>query len=387
MTKNSFKYVLKYEDKGIVLTDYQNDELITPDKLNDLVKSILNSEIKNFINYQDNNLIIVFRGGSLVLKDYKRFFKLNKFKAIKDKYDMSTKRNAKVIKHKGNGKVIVLTSAMIISLLTGAILNKSNNKVSNDKGFNIEKITDDDLAKIQVNKSNKINNDKDNLKSNAQVVNVSYVDNTNSDKLINAENNYSEIINKYAQKYGLDANLILAMCTQERGQHSSAVDTGGGLGLMQIQVSQHPDGSTIKTTTFDNNNKPHNSEFTFYEDDYKYLDGNVKAGCALLRSYLNEFDGNIIAALYAYNAGNTNVRNAIREYANNNNESYKNVLSEINNYDWNKYIGYDDNDYLSLVMQYYLDNSIKYFAIDDNNAVNYVICNINNVLVNNDKTR
>ena len=53
----------------------------------------------------------------------------------------------------------------------------------------------------------------------------------------------------------------------------------------------------------------------------------------------------------------------------------------------NKYIGYDNNDYLSLVMQYYLDNSIKYFALDDNNEANYVICNINNVLVNNERTR
>ena len=387
MDKNSFEYVLKYKDNEIVLTDYQDEDIVSQDKLTGLVKSIINSQIKNFINYQDNNLIIVFKNGSLVLKDYKRFFKLNEFKAIKDKYDRSINKNAKVIKHKGNGKVIVLTSAMIISILTGSTLTKSNNKISNAIGYNIEKITDDNLVKTQADKKTEVNNNADKSESNVQVVNVSYIDNTNSDKLINAENNYSEIINKYAHKYGLDANLILAMCTQERGQHSNEVDAGGGLGLMQIQVSQHPDGSAIKTTTFDNNNLPHDSEFTFYEDNYKNLDGNVEAGCALLRSYLNEFNGNIIAALYAYNAGNSNVRNAIREYANNNRVSYENVLSDINNYGWNKYIGYDNNDYLSLVMQYYLDNSIKYFAIDDNNAVNYVICNINNVLVNNDKTR
>ena len=387
MKNNSFEYVLKYEDNEIVLTDYQNKEYISHDKLNDLVKSIVNSQIKNFINYQKSNLIIVFKNGSLVLKDYKRFFQLIEFKAIKDKYDISINKNAKVIKHKGNGKVIVLTSAMIISILTGAALTKSSSKVNEDIGYKIEKITDDNLVKTQVDKKTEVNNNTDNSESFVQVVNVSYIDNTNSDKLISAENNYSDIINKYAHKYGLDANLILAMCTQERGQHSNEVDAGGGLGLMQIQVSQHPDGSIIKTTTFDNNNLPHDSEFTFYEDNYKNLDGNVEAGCALLRSYLNEFNGNIIAALYAYNAGNSNVRNAIKEYANNNNVSYENVLSDINNYGWNKYIGYDNNDYLSLVMQYYLDNSIKYFALDDNNEANYVICNINNVLVNNERTR
>ena len=39
-----------------------------------------------------------------------------------------------------------------------------------------------------------------------------------------------------AKKYGIAPYLALALCTQEKGEHSTNVDIGGAVGLFQIQV-------------------------------------------------------------------------------------------------------------------------------------------------------
>ena len=44
------------------------------------------------------------------------------------------------------------------------------------------------------------------------------------------------MIESYAEKYGVDPYLMLAVATQERGIHSNKIDEKGAIGLMQIQV-------------------------------------------------------------------------------------------------------------------------------------------------------
>src|SRR5574344_2860691 len=381
MSKKDFEYTLEFKNNKIVMSDnYQSKEIFNQE-IQKLVKSINNNNVQSFVNYNDTDLAVTFNNGALVLEEYKKFFDLDEFASIKSRYlDYIRKQKLNIIKNKG--KYIAITSSLIVSLLCGIKLNNLNNTQDINNELTIEKVNPEDVPKqVEVSKnvdkaeiktSNYEVDDLVNSKSDKEVnslVNVSYGDNVDSEKFKKAENEYDNIIKKYARKYGLDYNLILAMCTQERGIHSNKIDNGGGLGLMQIQVSAHPDGSTINTTTFDSAGNPQDATFTFYQDNYQNLNGNIEAGCALLRSYLNSFNGNIIAALYAYNSGNGAVRSAITKYAKDYGMSYDDVLKDYNNYSWNRYIISDNNNYLDAVMQYFIDDTIHYYNVkyDNNN--------------------
>ena len=66
---------------------------------------------------------------------------------------------------------------------------------------------------------------------------IDYYDRSVNDKAQKTRELYGNIIEKYANMYGLDPSLVLALATQERGVHSSVMDRGGATGLMQIQNS------------------------------------------------------------------------------------------------------------------------------------------------------
>lgn len=382
-----FGYNLVYDNESSIRIDNQHDNAVIEKKyFQSLTEDIINKRIVKFIPY-NNDLIITYLKGYIRLKDYQNFFNLEEFDVIKNRYlrQMRWENDIKVIKEKS--KYIVLTSSLVMGLLCGAKLgrietskndtfridNQGNSKITPVYSDNMYQFKDEQVNKLMSNKVNTMTKD-------TYLVNLDYGDNTSSEKLQEAQKNYSDKINKYAQKYGLDANLVLAICTQERGTHSDTIDSGGACGLMQIQVNAHPNGSSIYTTTFDSFNKPSDQVFTFNIDNYQTLDGNLDAGCALLRSYLNEFNGNMVAAIYAYNAGNGTVLNAINRYAKDNNMDYDMVLKELNNYEWHKFFTNESNDYLEAVMQYFIDSEIKYYNVlkdsDGKVTAEYVTCNL-----------
>ena len=196
-------------------------------------------------------------------------------------------------------------------------------------------------------------------------LNLEYESRAYTDRNLLVRNNEETMaaIKKYANKYMIDENLVMAIASQERGTHSQTMDDGGGLGIMQVQVAVHPDGSAFSTVINDNGNIK-KSQFVYHHNDYITLDGNIEAGCALLQYYLNYFNGNMAMAVYAYNSGQGPVNNAIVAYASETGLSYESIMANKSDLDWTKYL--DREYYLPAVLSWLdTDNLTMSYAHDD----------------------
>jgi peptidoglycan lytic transglycosylase len=106
---------------------------------------------------------------------------------------------------------------------------------------------------------------------------------------------HEDIIRQQAQEKGVDAALIAAVIDTESKFSAGAQSSAGARGLMQItpeaanEIERHSGGTTFKLK------------------DLGDPEINIRYGTYLLRELLDRYDGDVVAALAAYNAGPGNV--------------------------------------------------------------------------------
>ncbi|MFC4779640.1 lytic transglycosylase domain-containing protein [Paenibacillus sp. GCM10023252] len=108
---------------------------------------------------------------------------------------------------------------------------------------------------------------------------------------------YEEDIRASAASYDMDPHLIAAIIRTETNYKTGQVSTKGALGLMQVM----PDtaGWIIEQAGF----KGVTEDMLL-----KRADVSIQVGTWYLNALHNQFDGNSVAAIAAYNAGPGNVR-------------------------------------------------------------------------------
>lgn len=109
---------------------------------------------------------------------------------------------------------------------------------------------------------------------------------------------YADLIVKYGEKYGVDPALIAAVIRQESNFNPSAKSGAGAEGLAQFMPG------TAKTMAKETGRYPN---YNIYDPETS-----IDFCAAHLRDLLQNYDGNLDAALAAYNAGSGNADRWIR---------------------------------------------------------------------------
>ena len=334
---------------GISATYYDNKfEAVQKDDLNKMLDEFNKRDINVHNIYFNGDDLECFIGGlKVILKDYYYFqndsrfdFIFNKLKSYKlcDKTKMTVK---------------VVAGVLAISSIISVAAYKANNK----KHENYESYVEPGYSTLYVD-SNPASLDNDiNEKIDSGTINADKKDEeeTKNNNVLRDSELYYDIIERYANMYGVSPSVILAIATQERGVHSDTIDPGGAIGLMQVQASVW-DGKDLEVYNYDTNSK---EKIHITLDNLRDVSFNIKVGCAIFQNYLKQMNDNYPLAIQSYNMGPSSVNKILNAYCLSCGKTYDEVINS-DDLGWlsfrnSSYPG--DSSYLEHVLRY--DNNVK----------------------------
>lgn len=283
---------------------------------------------------------------------------------IKNKKQRKVKR-----KNKFKRTVIALTLATTATLIAVANQKEANTLESPafEDTYNppiVDTNGVNEITKINMDLEYDSPKEKDNINEDFELLELDIEENTQNEKYLYCKNNYGDLITKYANMYGIDPKVAIAVFTHERGYHSDVMDPGGAIGLCQVQLDVWND-KDVKAFNFETNSW---ETYHIKEENIKNLEQNIKAGVMILQESLRQVSYMILQGVQNYNYGLGNLNVAFRQSGLNANE-----LNEQNNKEWMQYrdlIKVGDPLYIEHVFQYIPSDSDLHFKTPDGKDIN-----------------
>lgn len=296
-----------------------------------------------------------------LMKDY--------LKIIEKKLEQKEERASKVTrKNKYRGPLVFVTTLLVLAfasaIMSGATMapeaaqNSGKPASSYSENYDKESKSPDISTDVPIFEAPIIEDDI------PEYTFLEYEDRSDEEKLHTASTLYFDKIEKYADMYGLDPELVLALATQERGIHSSEKDAGGATGLMQIQNGIWLDN---EVTAYNFNTNSYET-VKVTKSKIENVDTNIKIGCMILQDMIHDKDYNILAGVLSYNMGGTNVNKILKKHSEETGISRADILANQNNCDWLKHRGIitvGDKDYVQHVISY-MGSDIDTYVIKPN---------------------
>lgn len=283
---------------------------------------------------------------------------------IKNKKQRKVKR-----KNKFKRTVIALTLATTATLIAVANQKEANTLESPafEDTYNppiVDTNGVNELTKINMDLEYDSFQEKNNINEDSELLELDIEENTQNEKYLYCKNNYGDLITKYANMYGIDPKIAIAVFTHERGYHSDVMDSGGAIGLCQVQLNVWDD-KDVKAFNFETNSW---ETYHIKEENIKNLEQNIKAGVMILQESLRQVSYILLQGVQNYNYGLGNLNVAFRQSGLNADE-----LNEQNNKEWMQYrdlIKGGDPLYIEHVFQYVPSDSDLHFKTPDGKDIN-----------------
>lgn len=288
------------------------------------------------------------------------------------KFKPTPRKNTHKVVRKNRFKkntIIVASTATVMLLagigLTNIGITRDNPKseISYEPPVSVEEIITEPQTNDNYEYENYNENQNQNV-NNEEIIDLNVEENTQSEKYLYCKNNYGDLITKYANIYGIDPNLAIAVFTHERGYHSDVMDPGGAIGLCQVQLDVW-NNQDVKAYNFETNSW---DTYHIKEENIKNLEENIKAGVMILQDSLRQVSYIVFQGVQNYNYGIGNLNDVFRNSGLNSEQ-----LNEQNNKDWLQYrdlIKNGDPQYIEHVFQYIPSDTTLHFKTPDGQEIN-----------------
>lgn len=194
---------------------------------------------------------------------------------------------------------------------------------------------------------------------------------------------------EYAEMYGIDPWLLLALAYQESNLcHESNLPGGSHYNGHGVGLTQQESPNEEKFVT----------AYNYQTKSYDTIGVNMENACNLktniqictmkLQCYLLDRNNNVFLALQTYNYGTPMVNRALKLYANETGKTIEQITNDKSDTGWLKYIedihnfpqryglaykNYGDDKYIEHVLRYYLGNYIYLRSLEQEEIFDFTI--------------